>query len=83
MSSMRTSWNRVVGVVCGLIGVVVAGSAWPAEQPVAIFHAFDQRREANKKFVTRWGTWSRGGMEVQARDALYFVREPWSQCQAR
>jgi alpha-amylase len=40
-------------------------------------------RRGNKKFVTRWGSWSRGGMEVQGRDALYFIREPWSQCQMR
>lgn len=39
-------------------------------------------RRDSKKFVTRWGTWRRGGMEVQARDALYFVREPFEQCQA-
>jgi alpha-amylase len=41
-----------------------------------------QRRADNKKYVTRWGTWTRGGMQVQARDALYFVRTPWSDCQA-
>lgn len=35
-----------------------------------------------KKFVTRWGTWGQGGMTVQGRDALYFVREPFGQCQA-
>ena len=40
-------------------------------------------RRGDRKFVTRWGAWSRGGMEVQGRDALYFVREPWSQCQMR
>jgi alpha-amylase len=40
-------------------------------------------RKDGKKFVTRWGTWNRGGMEVKGRDALYFIREPWSQCQAR
>lgn len=34
-----------------------------------------------KKFVTRWGTWGQGGMTVQGRDALYFVREPFGQCQ--
>ena len=39
-------------------------------------------RRGEKKFVTRWGTWSRGGMAVEARDALYFIREPWSRCQA-
>lgn len=36
-----------------------------------------------KKYVTRWGTPNRGGMEVFGRDALYFIREPWSQCQGR
>jgi alpha-amylase len=40
-------------------------------------------KRGDKKFVTRWGTWSRGGMAVAARDALYFIREPWSQCQLR
>jgi alpha-amylase len=40
-------------------------------------------KRGDKKFVTRWGTWSRGGMAVEARDALYFIREPWSQCQIR
>jgi alpha-amylase len=34
-----------------------------------------------KKWVTRWGSRNRGGMQVQARDALYFVRAPWSDCQ--
>lgn len=37
-------------------------------------------RRNDKKFVTRWGTWNRGGMEVQARDALYFIREPFELC---
>ncbi|MDZ4878161.1 MAG: hypothetical protein CLLPBCKN_007596 [Chroococcidiopsis cubana SAG 39.79] len=40
-----------------------------------------QRRQNGKKFVTRWGTQNRGGMEVRGRDALYFIREPWQQCQ--
>jgi alpha-amylase len=40
-----------------------------------------ERRPNGKKNVTRWGTWQRGGMEVKGRDALYFIREPWSQCQ--
>lgn len=35
----------------------------------------------NKKFVTRWGNNNRGGMEVQGRDSLFFIREPFSQCQ--
>jgi alpha-amylase len=33
-----------------------------------------------KKYVTRWGTPNRGGMEVQGRDALYFIRVPFNQC---
>lgn len=33
-----------------------------------------ERRDDGKKYITRWGTPSRGGMEVQGRDALYFVR---------
>ena len=33
-----------------------------------------------KKFVTRWGTGTRGGMEVFGRDALYFVRERFELC---
>jgi alpha-amylase len=37
---------------------------------------------SGKKFVTRWGTPKRGGLEVQGRDALYFIREPFDQCQA-
>jgi alpha-amylase len=40
-----------------------------------------ERRSEGKKYVTRWGTWDRGGMEVQGREALYFIREPWEQCQ--
>jgi alpha-amylase len=46
------------------------------------FHVAIERR-GDRKFVTRWGTWSRGGMAVEARDALYFVRAPWSECQPR
>lgn len=41
-----------------------------------------ERRNNNKKYVTRWGSWNRGGMNVQARDALYFIREPFNQCAA-
>lgn len=47
------------------------------------FNVAIERRDNGKKYVTRWGTWDRGGMEVKGRDALYFIREPWSQCQAR
>ena len=39
-----------------------------------------ERRDNNKKFVTRWGSAARGGMEVHARDALYFVRDPIERC---
>lgn len=39
-----------------------------------------EKRPGGKKFVTRWGSPSRGGMEVQGRDALYFIREPFEQC---
>ncbi len=40
-----------------------------------------ERRNNGKKFITRWATNNRGGMEVQGRDALYFIREPFNQCQ--
>ena len=33
-----------------------------------------------KKFVTRWGTPNRGGINIEARDSLYFIREPFTQC---
>ncbi|WP_041233145.1 hypothetical protein [Cylindrospermum stagnale] len=41
-----------------------------------------ERRNDRKKFITRWETWNRGGMEVHRREALYFIREPFNQCQA-
>lgn len=41
-----------------------------------------ERRNDGKKYVTRWGSWDRGGMQVQGRDALYFVRDAWNQCRA-
>jgi alpha-amylase len=47
------------------------------------FNVAIERRDNGKKYVTRWGTWDRGGLEIKGRDALYFIREPWSQCQAR
>ncbi|MEL7333884.1 MAG: alpha-amylase family glycosyl hydrolase [Cyanobacteria bacterium J06560_2] len=40
--------------------------------------AIEQR--GDKKYVTRWGTWNRGGLEIIGRDALYFVRESFDQC---
>lgn len=39
-----------------------------------------ERRGDGRKFVTRWGSWQRGGMQIAARDALYFVRVPFAQC---
>ena len=45
------------------------------------FHVAIERRADNKKWVTQWGTPSRGGIELQARDALFFVRDPMSECQ--
>jgi len=35
----------------------------------------------DKKYVTRWGRWERGGLEIFGREALFFTREPWEQCQ--
>jgi alpha-amylase len=42
-----------------------------------------ERRSDGKKYVTRWGTRNRGGMAVEGRDALYFIREPFNQCTDR
>lgn len=39
-----------------------------------------QRASNSKKYGTRWGTFNRGGMQLQARDALSFVRVPFDQC---
>ncbi len=40
-----------------------------------------EKRDNGKKYVTQWGSQNRGGMEVQGRDALYFIREPsFNQC---
>ena len=38
-----------------------------------------ERREG-RTFVTRWGSWDRGGLRIEGRDALFFVREPFSLC---
>jgi alpha-amylase len=38
-------------------------------------------KKNGKKYVTRWGTPAQGGMKVEGRDALYFIREPFSKCQ--
>jgi alpha-amylase len=40
-----------------------------------------EKNDHGKKYITRWGAWNRGGIEIQGRDALYFIREPWNQCQ--
>ena len=37
-------------------------------------------RRGSSKYITRWGTWQRGGMQVQGRDALYLVRVPFQDC---
>lgn len=39
-----------------------------------------ERRPDGRKYVTRWGSWQRGGMQVASRDALYFVRVPFTEC---
>ena len=39
-----------------------------------------ERRGDGRKYITRWGTSQRGGMQVAARDALYFVRVPFTEC---
>lgn len=40
-----------------------------------------ERRPDGRKYVTRWGSWHRGGLEIYGRDALFFVREPFSRCE--
>jgi alpha-amylase len=40
-----------------------------------------EKRDVSKKYITRWGTWHRGGIEVHGRDAMYFIKEPWDRCQ--
>jgi alpha-amylase len=39
-------------------------------------------RRQNKKYISRWGSWNRGGLQVQGRDALFFVRVPFHDCSA-
>jgi alpha-amylase len=39
-----------------------------------------ERNIARRKYVTRWGTRARGGMQVHGRDALYFIRDPIQGC---
>lgn len=33
-----------------------------------------------RRWFSRWGSWARGGLQVQARDALYFLRVPFAAC---
>jgi alpha-amylase len=40
-----------------------------------------ERRPNGKKYITRWGSKQRGGVEISGRDALYFIREPFDRCQ--
>ena len=42
-----------------------------------------ERRSDNKKWITRWGSSKRGGIQVHPRDALFFIREPWERCQGK
>ncbi len=42
-----------------------------------------ERRNDGKKYVTQWGRWTRGGVEIYGREALYFIREPWEQCSTK
>ena len=39
-----------------------------------------ERRGDGRKFVTRWGGWQRGGLQLAGRDALFFVRVPFDVC---
>ncbi len=39
-----------------------------------------ERRDNARKYLTRWGTWNRGGMQIHGREALFFTRELWNQC---
>ena len=43
--------------------------------------AIEKRDGARKKYVTRWGTWSRGGIQVHGREALFFIRDVWKACE--
>ena len=44
------------------------------------FNVTIEKNSDGKKYVTGWGTSSRGGIEIEGRDALYFIREPWESC---
>jgi alpha-amylase len=39
-----------------------------------------ERRGDGRKYVSRWGGWQRGGLQLAARDALFFARVPFEQC---
>jgi alpha-amylase len=39
-----------------------------------------ERRPDGKKWITRWGTWQRGGIHIEPREALFFARDPWERC---
>jgi alpha-amylase len=39
-----------------------------------------ERRADGRRFVSRWGNWQRGGLQLAARDALFFLRVPSEQC---
>jgi alpha-amylase len=39
-----------------------------------------ERNGDGRKFISRWGTRQRGGLQVAARDALYFVRVAMAEC---
>lgn len=47
------------------------------------FTAAIERRQEGKKYVTRWGRWERGGIEIYGREALFFVRDRWEHCHGR
>ena len=40
-------------------------------------------RRGARKFVTRWGSWRRGGVRLPPRQALLFIRDPFSVCSSR
>ncbi len=41
-----------------------------------------ERRGDGHKYVTRWGSWQRGGLRLEPRQVLFLLRQPFSQCQA-
>jgi alpha-amylase len=40
-----------------------------------------ERRGDGHKYVTRWGSWRRGGIRLEGRQALFLLRQPFRQCQ--